>query len=168
MNATMTGSLHGWGGSLLKLAICLVACFGAAFLGSQATMPNLFPWYASLTKPSFNPPSWVFGPVWSVLYLAMAIAAWRIWLKDATAQRNHALTWFAIQLVLNTAWSWAFFGANSPLFGLIVIVMLLGAIIFCTILFRRLDFPAFLLMLPYGAWVGFATILNAALWRLNA
>jgi len=101
----------------LRLAVvAIIAVATASAIGQLATYPNLAPWYAGLTKPSFNPPNWVFAPVWTMLYVMMAIAVWRILRSpDASAARRLALTLFFIQLVLNAAWSWMFFGANNPL-----------------------------------------------------
>ena len=103
------------------LAIIVVAA--ASVVAQVATYPNLAPWYAGLVKPSFNPPNWVFGPVWTTLYLMMAFAVWRILrLPEASAERRWALGLFIAQLALNAAWSWMFFAANNPLLGLINIV----------------------------------------------
>jgi len=108
----------------LRLAVvAIIAVATASAIGQLATYPNLAPWYAGLTKPSFNPPNWVFAPVWTMLYVMMAIAVWRILRSlDASAARRLALTLFFIQLVLNAAWSWMFFGANNPLLGVINII----------------------------------------------
>ena len=103
--------------------MAIIAVATASAIGQLATYPNLAPWYAGLTKPSFNPPNWVFAPVWTTLYVMMAIAVWRILRSpDASAARRLALTLFFIQLVLNAAWSWMFFGANNPLLGVINII----------------------------------------------
>jgi len=139
----------------------------AAALGSAATLPAIPSWYAGLIKPAFTPPNGVFSPVWTILYAAMAYAAWRILSLDAGPARRQALIAFFVQLVLNTAWSWAFFGARSPLAGLVVIVALLAAIATTIRLFWRLDRLAAWLLVPYAAWVAYATALNAAIWQLN-
>jgi len=120
-------------------------------------------WYVALDRPSWAPPGWVFGPVWLTLYAMMGVAAWLVW-RSRSADRRAALTWFAVQLALNAAWTPVFFGARSLLGGLSVIVALLFAIVATVIAYRRVSRPATLLMLPYLAWVAFATALNAALW----
>jgi translocator protein len=148
------------------LAISAVAATSA--IGQLATYPNLAPWYAGLVKPSFNPPNWVFGPVWTALYALMAFAVWRILrLLEASAARRLALTLFFIQLALNAAWSWMFFGANSPLLGVINIVPQLFIILATMIAFFRLDRISACCLLPLAVWVAFASILNVAIWRLN-
>jgi tryptophan-rich sensory protein len=145
-----------------------VICFAAAGLGSLATFPNLPTWYAGLEKPFFTPPNEIFGPVWTILYALMAIAGWLAWRADAIeADRKTALTAFGVQLVLNVAWSWAFFGMQSTIAGLGVIVVLLAAILWTIAAFRLVSKLAAALMLPYLAWVAFATALNAGIYVLN-
>jgi translocator protein len=139
----------------------------AAFLGGRVTTPNLG-WHATLIKPSFNPPSWLFGPVWTVLYILMGYAIWRILTLPAETQNKRiALILFYAQLVLNALWSFAFFGMHSSLLGLVVIVPLLGLILATLLCFWRLDRIAGLLLIPYFLWVSFATVLNVSLWMLN-
>jgi translocator protein len=139
-----------------------------AVLGSLATTPQIPGWYASIAKPWFNPPNWIFGPVWTVLFIMIAIAAWRILSRDpATPGRTAALTMLYVNLALNASWSFAFFGANSPALGLVVIVPLLASILALIVLFRPLDRLSAAMMVPYAAWVSFAMLLNAAIWRLN-
>ncbi|MDO9443340.1 MAG: TspO/MBR family protein [Beijerinckiaceae bacterium] len=140
----------------------------ASVLGSLATMPNIPSWYAALDKPWFNPPNWIFGPVWTALYIMVAYAFFRILRLPAGAKgRTAAIIVFVVQMALNTAWSFAFFGANSPALGLAVITPLWAGIALSIALFWRLDRKAALLLTPYLAWVSFATILNVAIWRLN-
>ncbi len=140
----------------------------AAVAGSLATTPEIPGWYAGLVKPAFNPPNWVFGPVWTVLFAVMAYAAWRILsIRPGTPGRRGALAWFYGQLVLNAGWSVAFFGMNSPASGLVVVAALFGAILATMDRFRRLDPPAAWLLVPYAAWVAYAGVLNGAIWRLN-
>jgi tryptophan-rich sensory protein len=154
----------------LWLALAAILPVAAASLAGQyATFPNLAPWYASLVKPSFNPPNSVFGPVWTGLYILMAFAAWRVLrLPPSARHRRGALTLFYLQLVLNALWSFAFFGANSPLLGLVVIIPLLAMIIVTIAAFRQLDIAAAWCLVPYAAWVAFATVLNASIWWLNS
>jgi tryptophan-rich sensory protein len=136
-------------------------------LGGWATAGSVGTWYVTLEKPSFNPPDWVFAPVWSALYLMIAVAGWRAWRRAAGAQRGLAFTAYAVQLALNLSWSFVFFGAQRIGAALAVIVALLAAILANAFLFWRIERAAGALLLPYAAWVSFATLLNAALWRLN-
>lgn len=148
--------------------IAVAVCEAVGGLGAMFTTPNLRPWYASLHKPGFTPPNWVFGPAWTTLYLLMATAAWLVWRqRGGLAPARRELSWFAFQLALNFAWSPAFFGMQSPALGLAVIVPLGLAIAATTLAFWRVTAAAGALMLPYLAWVGYATALNFELWRLN-
>lgn len=138
----------------------------AALLANVATIPNIPEWYEGLAKPSFNPPNWVFSPVWTALYGLMAYAFFRI-LQSMKPGRTAATALFLLQISLNALWSWAFFAAQNPLAGLIVIVALLIAIVATIAAFWKLDRTAGALLLPYLAWVGFAAILNWEIYRLN-
>ncbi|MEI6378710.1 MAG: TspO/MBR family protein [Candidatus Falkowbacteria bacterium] len=154
--------------SLIKLIAVLGLTFGASAVGSVATMPAITTWYAALARPSIAPPNWLFGPVWTLLFLLMAIAAWRIWrlgLKKAGVRR--ALGWYWAQLILNVCWSLVFFGAHSPYWALYVIIALWLAIFAAIFHFSRLDKTAAWLLAPYLLWVSFASILNYAFWMLN-
>lgn len=149
-------------------ALAIVAVGTASVVGQFATYPNLAPWYADLIKPAFNPPNWVFAPVWTTLYTLMAFALWRILrLSQTLATRRSALALFVIQLTLNVAWSWMFFGANNPLLGVINIVPQLLVILATVVVFHRLDRVAAWCLVPLAAWVAFAGVLNVAIWRLN-
>ena len=139
----------------------------ASILGQIATYPNLSPWFAGLTKPSFNPPDWVFAPVWTTLYALMAFALWRIFRSRGSSLRTTAVSLFFIQLALNAAWSWMFFWAHSPLLGLINIVPQLLAIFATIAAFARVDRLAAWCLVPLALWVSYASILNFSLWRLN-
>jgi tryptophan-rich sensory protein len=125
-------------------------------------------WYALLDKPAWNPPSWIFGPVWTLLYVTMGVAAWLVWRQAGFAQARVALAVFVGQLVLNALWSYLFFGIHRMDLALVEIVILWSAILATAILFHRHSPPAAVLLVPYLLWVGFATALNTALWRLNA
>jgi tryptophan-rich sensory protein len=140
----------------------------AAGIGSFATIPNIPGWYAGLDKPSFTPPNWAFGPAWTVLYVLMGISFWRI-LNTANGSpgRRTAIGVFIVQLTLNALWSVAFFGLHSPLFGLVVIFAMIAAIVATIFAFWPLDRIAGLLMLPYLAWVAFASALNLSVFLLN-
>ena len=151
---------------IVALVVSLIVCFAAAGLGSLATTPNIATWYATLAKPSWNPPNWIFGPVWTFLYISMAVAAWLVWRQGGLWQ--WALALFAVQLALNAAWSWLFFGFHMPGAAFIEIVALLAAIAATTIAFWPKSMAAGILMLPYLAWVAFASVLNFTIWRLNS
>ena len=148
-------------------ALAIAAVVAASLLGQRATYPNLAPWYAGLVKPAFNPPNWVFAPVWTALYLLMAFAGWRVLRWPPSPMRRTALILFFSQLALNVAWSWMFFAAQSPLLGLVNIVPQWLVIVATIAAFARLDRPAAWCLTPLAAWVGYAAVLNAALWWLN-
>lgn len=153
--------------SLLVLAGIIVVCLVIGYVGSIFTTPKIDDWYATLQKPSFNPPSWVFGPVWTVLYIAMAVAAWLAWRGAGGRVLSAPATLFAVQLALNLAWSIAFFGAESPALGLAVIAALWIVIAGTIAAFWSLSRTGALLLVPYLAWVSFASLLNFEIWRLN-
>jgi translocator protein len=150
--------------SWLALVGWLVACYLTAAVGSAAGSPG--PWYDALAKPSFNPPNWVFGPVWTVLYGMMGVAAWLVW-RERHRIRTLALGLFAVHLVLNAAWSWFFFGLQDLQLAFAGIIVLWTAILTLTLLFWRIRPLAGALLLPYLAWVGFASFLNFTLWQMN-
>lgn len=125
-------------------------------------------WYATLRKPSWNPPAWVFGPVWTALYTMMAVAAWLVWRRGGWAAQRRPLALFLVQLALNAGWTPLFFGLKSPGLALAEIGLLWLAIVGTLIAFARVSRAAAWLLAPYLAWVSFAAALNFALWRLNA
>jgi tryptophan-rich sensory protein len=141
-----------------------VVSFAAGWIGSRY-MPGA--WYAALTKPAWTPPGSVFGPVWSVLYVLMAVAAWLVWRRTGFRGGGLALSLFLAQLALNALWSYLFFGIHRPDLALLEIVVLWAVILWVMLLFWRKVPLAGVLMLPYLAWVGFASCLNFALWQLN-
>ncbi len=149
----------------LALVISLALTFSAAGIGSIATTPNIATWYAGLAKPAWTPPNWLFGPVWTLLYISMAVAAWLVWRQGGLWQR--ALALFAIQLALNAAWTTIFFGFHMSGAAFAEIVAMLTAIIATTMAFWPRSMSAGILMLPYLGWVAFASVLNFAIWRLN-
>ncbi len=153
----------------VRLIVALVVTFAAAAIGSAATIPNLEPWYASLTKPSWNPPNFVFGPVWSTLYTLMAIAAWLVWRRGGPDGANVRvpLAWFLLQLALNALWSWLFFGWHRVGLAFVEVLMLWLAILATILSFRRVSSLAAILLVPYLLWVTFASTLNGAIARLN-
>lgn len=145
----------------------VVLCLAVAAAGGAITATSVTTWYAGLAKPSFNPPDAVFGPVWTVLYLMIALAGHRVWRARAHPLRRAALGAWGAQLVLNCAWSFAFFGARNPGLALLDIAALIAAILACLHYFRQIDRLAAWLFVPYLAWVSFAALLNASIWQLN-
>lgn len=148
----------------LTLVGWIALCQAAGALGGLVTSGD---WYRELARPSWAPPGWLFGPVWLTLYTAMAVAAWLVWRGPSSPARTSALTWFGVQLALNAAWSPVFFGLRSLGGGLVVIVALLVAIAVTIARFAPRSRLAAGLLVPYLAWVGFATALNAALWSMQ-
>lgn len=154
------GVRQGW----WPAAAWIVASLAAGWVGSLATDPEST-WYRTLDKPSWNPPSWVFGPVWTTLYVLMGVAAWRVW---RSRQDDVAVRVFAIHLFVNAAWSLLFFGARRPDLALADMVVLWAAIVWLMWRFAAVDRVAAVLLTPYLAWVSFAAALNLAIVRLNA
>ena len=141
----------------------------AAMLGNYVTIPNIPSWYAHLSPPPLTPPNWLFGPVWTFLYALMAYAFFRILrLQTTKTERLSAIAVFVLQLILNASWSFAFFGAHNPLAGIFVILPMETLILVAIFLFRTLDPVAGYCLVPYAAWVAFATYLNIGFWILNA
>ena len=153
--------------ALLKLLVSLLVCFAAAGIGGFATANSLSDWYININKPSFNPPGWIFGPVWSILYTAMAIALWKIWSLQTSDSRNAAMIWFFIQLLLNVLWSFLFFYWQWPLGAFIEILIMWFAILMTIIHFYSLIPWTLALLLPYLLWVSFAAFLNGTIYWLN-
>ena len=164
LKMSVTAPKYPW----LGLIVLLVVCFAAAGIGGAVTTPKIATWYAALAKPSWNPPNWIFGPVWSVLYLCMAIAAWLVWRQGGLAGAATPLALFAVQLVLNLAWSWLFFVFENPGLAFVDIVLLWAAIATTMVAFWFRSAIAGILFVPYLAWVSFAAVLNFVVWRLNA
>jgi benzodiazapine receptor len=151
-----------------KLVVSIIACLAAGAIGSIFTRQAIPTWYATLEKPAFNPPNWLFAPVWTALYILMGVAAFLVWRKGLeNKQVRVALIVFLVQLILNALWSVAFFGLESPLYGLIVIAALWVAILFTVLKFHRLSLAASVLLWPYLLWVSFAAVLNSSIWLLN-
>ena len=151
--------------NIIKFIASIVICQVAGGIGAIFTTQSVQTWYPTLQKPSFNPPNWLFAPVWTLLYLLMGISLFLIW-KDSKDKKN-AVILFSIQLVLNVLWSVCFFGLKIPLLGLIVIVILLAFILANIISFYKISKIAGILLIPYLLWVSFATVLNFSLWMLN-
>lgn len=144
--------------AVFLLLVVLTAAFGASFEAGE--------WYYALRKPGWTPPPWVFGPVWSVLYLLMALAMWKVWLTGFYV-RIGALIWWVLQLVLNAAWSWLFFGLHRPGWSLLEMAFLIGVVVLCIKAFSGISRAAAVLMVPYLLWLLFAWILNYAIWSMN-
>jgi len=150
------------------IIVAIVACELAGIVGSVFTTPSIPGWYAGIVKPSFNPPNWIFGPVWTLLYALMGLAAYLVYEKGfKRPEVKKALTVFAAQLVLNTLWSIVFFGAHMILGAAVVIVLLWALILATILLFYRISKAAAYLLVPYILWVTFATILNVSFYVLN-
>jgi benzodiazapine receptor len=152
----------------VKLISSIIVCLAVGFLGSLATRPAIPEWYAGLVKPAFNPPNWVFGPVWTVLYLLMGIALFLVWrLGLDTRGVKTAVVLFLVQLALNALWSWVFFGWHQLGWSFAVIVALWVFILLTMLRFFPLLKAAAWLLVPYLVWVSFASVLNFSIWRLN-
>ena len=151
----------------LALGLFVLVCFLAAGLGSLFTVASVESWYTGLAKPSWTPPAWVFGPVWTALYAMMAVAGWLAWRRPDSARRA-ALRWFGIQLLLNVGWSAIFFGLQMPGLAFLEILALWLAIAATLMTSARVSRLAGVLLAPYLSWVSFAAALNFAIWRLNA
>lgn len=147
--------------------LSIATSFAAGAVGSLATIPNIPTWYAALEKPALNPPNWIFGPVWSVLYVLMGVALALIILKSSKLPKQRAYFWFGFQLILNTLWSLVFFGLHSPLLGVIVIIALIATIALTIREFYRISPSPAWLLAPYLAWVCFATYLTVGISLLN-
>jgi tryptophan-rich sensory protein len=155
------------GKNLIALAISISLCLLAGGLGAMATTPEIDGWYQTIEKPSWNPPSDVFGPVWTTLYVLMGVSAWSVWKPKGLKAAAIPLLLFGLQLILNVAWSWIFFGLHQPGWAFAEIVVLWAAITATAIAFFKTSQPAGWLMLPYWAWVTFASVLNFSIWQLN-
>ena len=153
---------------ILKIIISIIICQLAGVIGAFFTTPNIDTWYASLIKPSFNPPSWIFGPVWTLLFLLMGIAFYLIWQKvDKNKLAKFAMIFFVVHLAFNTLWSILFFGLQNPGLAFIEIIILLAMIILLIEKFSKISKQAAWLLVPYLLWVSFASILNYTIWQLN-
>ena len=153
------------GRSVIRLIVACVVSLSAGAIGSLA---GTNAWYGTIEKPAFTPPDWVFGPVWTILYLLMGVAAFLVWQRGLDLRKVRvALAWFLGQLVLNALWSPVFFGLHRIDLALVVIVLLWAVLVVTIYYFLRVSRPAGLLLIPYLLWVSFATVLNASIWWLN-
>ncbi|MFB3385841.1 TspO/MBR family protein [Flavobacterium sp. LAR06] len=153
----------------IKIAIALLVCLAVGYSASTVTRPSVETWYPTLIKPIFNPPNWIFMPMWTLLYILMAVAAGLVWdkIKEQNEVVKKALLFFIIQLTLNAIWSYLFFGLKNPLLALIEIALLWLMIYETYLKFIKINKTAGYLLIPYMAWVAFAAILNASIWWLN-
>ena len=154
-------------GDWIGLIVFLVVCFAIAAFASLATRPEIPTWYAGLRKPSWTPPAWLFGPVWTALYVAMAVAGWLVWHRAGWQGGRLALTLFALQLVLNGAWSFIFFKFHRVGWAFVDIVVLWVAIAATIVTFAAVSQLSSLLLVPYLVWVSYAAALNLTIWRMN-
>lgn len=151
----------------LALAGFLTLTLAVELVAGLATSTSVKTWYPALAKPAWTPPGWVFGPVWAILYILMAVAAWQVWRHRESVDVRLALRLFYLQLAFNFTWSFVFFGLRLPFWGLINILLLLVLILLTTGAFRTIDRRGAVLMLPYALWVAYASTLNAGIWWLN-
>jgi len=152
----------------LKIIICVVACTVIGVLSGFSTASTIDGWYATLNKPPFNPPNWIFAPVWTILYAMMGVAAALVWDQGLEKPAVRAALWlFVAQGLLNAAWTPIFFGMQQLLFALVVILTLWVLIVLCIRKFKAINATAGYLLIPYLLWVSFATLLNASIWYLN-
>jgi tryptophan-rich sensory protein len=152
----------------LYIVIAVTICLLIGFLAGFATQSSVGTWYATLNKPSFNPPNWIFGPVWTLLYILMGIAAGLVWAKGFYhIWVKTALYYFGFQLLFNALWSIVFFGFQEPFWALLVILVLLILILLTIKWFKIVSRPAAYLLIPYLLWVSFAMVLNYKIWELN-
>lgn len=152
----------------LALAGFIVLCVGVGMLSGLAVSTSVIDWYPTLNKPSWNPPPWLFGPVWTILYVMMGIAAFLVWRKaGGLAAMGAALVLFLLQLALNGLWSVIFFGLRSPGMAFGEVILFWFILVLTIVAFFRRSRGAGLLMLPYLAWVSFASVLNFTIWQMN-
>ncbi|OXG09460.1 TspO/MBR related protein [Flavobacterium araucananum] len=154
---------------VVKIVIALFICLMVGYSASVVTRPSVEIWYPTIVKPVFNPPNWIFMPVWTLLYILMAVAAGLVWdkIKEQNEEVKKALGFFLIQLTLNAIWSYLFFGLKNPMLALIEIVLLWLMIYETYLKFTKINKTAGYLLIPYMAWVAFAGVLNASIWWLN-
>jgi translocator protein len=157
---------HMYNNKIFRFAVSLSICQLAGVIGSVFTASTVSTWYSTLIKPSFTPPSWLFGPIWILLYFLMGTSLYLLW-QNKAKDKKKSLIIFGIQLILNVCWSFLFFGLKSPLYGLIGILFLLAAIILTIAFSYRVSLYAVIALIPYLVWVSFATILNYVILSLN-
>ena len=153
----------------LRIIYCVAICLAVGYLSSNVTQSSISTWYPEIKKPIFNPPSWVFAPVWTMLYIMMGVAAGMVWNKLESNEElvKKGLLFFTVQLLLNALWSYLFFGLNNILLAFLEIILLWLIIYETYNIFKQIDKKASYLLIPYLAWVGFATILTGTIYFLN-
>lgn len=153
----------------VRILLVVTTCLLIGFLSSKVTQQSINTWYPTLIKPFFNPPNWVFAPVWTILFIMMGFSGEMIWnhLENSPDEVKKAFTFFIVQLGLNALWSYLFFGLQNPLLALIEIILLWLMIFETYNQFQKINKTASLLLIPYLAWVSFATLLNFSIWWLN-
>ena len=154
---------------ILRIAVVLMTCLVVGYLSGMVTRDSITTWYPTLFKPSFNPPNWIFAPVWTILYIMMGVAGGMVWNRMEQDAENvkKAFMFFIIQLALNAIWSLLFFYLHNPFLSLIEIVLLWLLIFETYTQFKKIDKVAGMLLVPYLAWVSFAMVLNGSIWWLN-
>jgi len=152
---------------IAKYILCVIVCVGLGSASGILSGSGLTDWYQTLNKPSFQPPTWVFGPAWTILYTLMGIAIARVWHKPSSSLKTSAIRLFIIQLILNLIWTPVFFALQQPLYALIIIIIMWVMILLTIRAFKKVDSIAPYLLVPYILWVSFATILNASIVYLN-
>ncbi len=154
---------------IIRISLVVMTCLVIGFLSGKVTQESITTWYPTLVKPIFNPPNWIFAPVWTILYIMIGVAGGIIWnyLESDHENVKKAFTFFIIQLALNALWSYLFFGLQNPLLALVEIIVLWLMIFETYSKFRNINKLAGNLLIPYLAWVSFATVLNASIWWLN-
>jgi translocator protein len=153
--------------NILPIIVCIALPLIVGSISGIATSGNITTWYATLEKPLFNPPNYLFGPVWTVLYLVMGISLFFIWQSPAGDARNYALMIFGIQLLLNFSWSFIFFHFKQVGWAFFEIILVWISILAMIIIFHRINKTAAFLQIPYLLWVSFASVLNGSIWLLN-
>ncbi|MEM7454760.1 MAG: TspO/MBR family protein [Planctomycetota bacterium] len=153
--------------SIIGLIVCIAVCFAAGAVGGFATSSSVNGWYVDLAKPSWNPPGWIFGPVWFTLYVMMGTSLWLVWRGASFDQNRFAIGWFGFHLVLNSLWSILFFGMRQPGWAFGEIILLWISIVVSMLLFKRFSGVAVALLVPYLCWVSFASVLNYTIWQMN-
>ena len=154
---------------ILRIALVVTTCLVIGYLSGMVTRESITTWYPTLVKPVFNPPNWIFAPVWTLLYIMMGVAGGMVWNRMEFDEKNvkKAFLFFTIQLALNALWSYLFFGLHNPLLALVEIVLLWLMIFETYNQFKKIDKVAGYLLIPYIAWVSFAMVLNVSIWWLN-
>ncbi len=154
---------------IIRIAVVLSTCLLVGYLSGMVTRDSITSWYPTIVKPTFNPPNWIFAPVWSILYIMMGVSGGMVWnrLEQDPENVKKAFTFFIIQLALNAAWTVIFFYFHNPFLALIEIILLWLLIFETYTQFKKIDKTAGMLLLPYLAWVSFAMVLNGSIWWLN-